>query len=42
MVGGKLIHIFVEIKHHSDADNQEYGEEIGPQKLAYQVSVYTC
>ena len=42
VVRGELIHVLVEVKHHSDTDNQQYGEEVCPQELCYQISVDAC
>ena len=39
IVGGELVYVVIEVKHHRNADDEKYAEDVGPQELLYYVSV---
>ena len=40
MIGGEAVHVLVKVEHHGNTDDKQDGEEVSPQELANQVSVY--
>jgi hypothetical protein len=41
MVSGEAVHILIKIEYDGNTDDKQDGVEVGPQELAYQVSVYS-